>query len=41
MNAFESKWESGAIPDPDLHDALVKLDNDIDNQLARGSSSAP
>ncbi len=41
MNAFESKWESGAIPVSGLHDALVQLDTDIDNQLAQGDSSAP
>jgi multiple sugar transport system substrate-binding protein len=39
VNDFESKWEAGKIPD--LHAGLVKLDNDIDNQLAQGTSSAP
>ncbi len=41
VTAFESKWESGAIPESGLHAALVQLDNDIDNQLAQGASSAP
>lgn len=39
MNDFESKWEAGKISN--LHQALVKLDTDIDNELALGSSSAP
>jgi hypothetical protein len=41
VTAFESKWESGAIPESGLHAALVDLDNNIDNQLAQGASSAP
>jgi multiple sugar transport system substrate-binding protein len=38
LDAFESKWQAGKIPDSQLESELAKLDQQIDNQLAQGSA---
>ncbi len=35
IGTFDSKWESGSIPTSGLHDALVQLDTQIDQQIAQ------
>ena len=35
ISSFDSKWEAGSIPTSGLHDALVQLDNQIDQQIAQ------
>jgi multiple sugar transport system substrate-binding protein len=38
LDNFESDWEAGKIATSDLHAALVKLDQNIQNQLSQGSA---
>jgi multiple sugar transport system substrate-binding protein len=38
LDSFESSWQAGKISDADLQSTLVKLDQDIQNQLTQGTA---
>lgn len=38
LDNLDSQWQAGKISDADLHAALVKLDQDVENQLSQGSA---